>query len=260
MNDYDIWKIEFENYNLERDRLLGSDDIVSASLSVLVSRLTASAERATNSLLRTIQCDNHRDYEKYAQGMVKIFKDAQKAAFNVFSFTVKDCQMISRGNDNCSEYDESIKDIKLLYDELQNKNICNQRLINDIKDLSTIVSKSESNEDDKALTKSALAICRQQLIDIRDGADILKLLIEFLFSNYLEICSCTASSLIILKDKQLDANYWYSKGIAVAEVLASEEEGCRFYDEIEQTILEKLLKKLNSMSIEMLKIIPSFQL
>lgn len=266
MNDYDTWKSEYENYNLERDRLLGSFDIVNASLSRLLPRLQTSAERATNSLLRTIQCDAHKDYEKYGQGMVKMFKDAQKAAFDFFSFAVKDCEQIPRRDGrngredvNCNDYKESIDGIESLLQQLDKK-IIDQRIVANVEQLRKIVSKREYNEDDKALTESSLAICRQQLIDIRDGADILKLLIDFLFTNYLDICICTASSLVILKDQQQNAHYWYSKGIKIAELLASEEGGCRFYDEIDTTILEKLLKKINNLTIEMLKIVPTFQL
>ena len=260
MNDYDTWRNELDNFNLEKDRLLGSIDIVSASLGRLQPRLTTSAERVTKSLLRTIQCDDHRDYSKYGPGMSKIFKDAQKAAIDVFVYAVDDCQRIDKVDIISHEYNQSIIEIELLLQELQSRNIVEDRLINSTQILRQILSQREKNEDDQALTRSSLAICRQQLIDIRDGSDILKLLIEYLFFKYLEVCSCTASSLMILKDHQASAHYWCSKGIKIAEILALEDEGTKYYDEIDSITLEQLLRKINTLTLKMLDIVPNFQL
>ena len=89
---------------------------------------------------------------------------------------------------------------------------------------------------------------------------MLKLLIEFLFFKYLEVCSCTASSFMIFKDHQSNAHYWCSKGIKIAEILALEDEGTKYYDEIDSTTLEQMLNKINNLTLKMLDIVPSFQL
>jgi len=260
MNDYDTWRTEYDNFNLERDRLLGSVDIVNTSLRRSVPRLMTIAEKVTKSLLRTMQCDAHRDYSKYGIGMSKIFKDAQKSAIDLFVYAVEDCQLIDKLNVPCQEYDDSINEIRLLLQELKDRKIVDDKLLKSTDELRQIVSFKERNKDDQAITRSTLAICRQQLIDIRDGSDMLKLLIEFLFFKYLEVCSCTASSFMIFKDHQSNAHYWCSKGIKIAEILALEDEGTKYYDEIDSTTLEQMLNKINNLTLKMLDIVPSFQL
>lgn len=274
LKDIYEWRDELSKFNSELEGTINNtQQHIEMTLGRYNLPIKLLSQKCIDSITRTLKCEPYNDYDEYSDnGVYGVWQNAKKNYINLIQFSIKKGKQIVRTRQE-KELPQIYHDIINILNEISftptkcvNKNNVTIEVVNPlkenidnidyIKELAEFCKYVEVNQDDEAKTLSILNTCKQQLIDIRDGDKVIRMLLVNLFDIYVKICSESATALQRINQLK-GAHYWYSTGIRLHTLVADEKYSLSQL--ISPADHQIILDKCSALQMQMLVIVPELK-